>query len=240
MNKEELKLLQEKYNGIIIEKTIEDIKQMCDQGELNINAPASSIWVVNYSGEEPAIQADMLLDQLIDTGISTLVVINHEDVFKKVYAVKDYKGQQDIIAILKDSIDVAKFDELYSETADMFSLSNYLNEQLQLNGTYVKEEYDPLNFNERQAKVDEVEEKYKNGEITLGEMFQEFGWINEDEFDKDKIAEIVEKLVNGELNTKDIVDKLNNQELNSVEINTIQDILKKKYPDVYDKLNQEI
>jgi anti-sigma28 factor (negative regulator of flagellin synthesis) len=240
MNKEELKLLQEKYNGIIIEKTIEDIKKMCDQGELDINAPASSIWVVNYSGEEPAIQADMLLNQLIDTGISTLIVINHEDMFKKVYAVKDYKGQQDIIAILKDSIDVAKFDELYSETADMFSLSNYLNEQLQLNGTYVKEEYDPLNFNGRQAEVDAIEEKYNNGEITLGEMFQEFGWIKEGEFDKDKIAEIVEKLVSGELNTKDIVDKLNNQELNSVEINTIQDILKKKYPDVYDKLNQEI
>lgn len=241
MDKEALAELNKKYEGIIVEKTIHQIKDMCDNGKLDINLAPTNIWVVNYSGEEPAIQADMLLNQLVDTEISTLIVIDHKEMFKEIYAVKDYKGQQDIIAVLNSSkVDAEKFNDLYSETADMFSIKSYLIEQLSLDGTYEKEEYDPLKFREQQAKVDEVEKKFKDGEITLGEMFQEFGWISDEGYDKDKVVDIIEKLINGELNTQDIIDKINNQELTSVELSTVQDILKKKYPEVYDKLNQQI
>ena len=48
--------------------------------------------------------------------------------------------------------------------------------------------------------VDETEEKYRNGEITYGEMCKKFNWANDDTYKREKIDEILNKIVKKNVN----------------------------------------
>lgn len=234
------KELKQRYENLIEEISIEGLKGLFDNKQLDINSLPDKIYVVNYLGDIPEKQAEFLLNSFVDNDLTYIIELKPENLFEKIYAVKDYKGQQDIIVIFKDNvIQNDKLQELYSETLDEFKISKYLDEQLSLIGSYKKEEYDPLGFNEEQKKIDDIEEKMMSGELTFGEGLKEFGLIDDDDYNNEKVIEIIEKLVKDDIDAKALQDMVKNNEINQIELATIANIIKKKYPEIDDKLNKQ-
>lgn len=226
-SKEELQQLKDKYSSFIVEKTIDEIKGMCDNKELDIDSNLDKVWVVNYLGSDPAEQAEMFLNILVGSGITSVIEINPEKIFSKIFAVKDYKGQQDIIALfLDDVIRLDIIEDLYSETKEMFLLKTYLSDQLPMSNTYVKSEYDPLNFNERNKKLDEDIEKVNNGEMNIGEFLSEIGWVDKIEgedtnVDYAKVNDIKNKIIAKKIAMEEIKKMFESGEITIKELRLI-------------------
>lgn len=241
MDKKEEKELKERYNNLIKEIDITQLKSMCDNNEININAMPNKIWVVNFLGCMPEEQAEFILNLLVLNDVVYMVEIKPENLFERIYAIKDYRGQQDIIAIFQDDkANYNKMLELYPETITEFTISKYVNEQLSLQGTNNQEKYDPLGFGDQQKKIDDIASKLESGEITFGESLRELGLIGDDDYDNKKVIDIIEKLVNKKINPNGIKKMFENNEINVFELDTISKILKSKYPEINKQLNEDI
>lgn len=224
------------YKDLIKEITFEEVKQKCKSGEININSSADEVWVVNYLGNEAENQADHLLNMFVDNEIAFMVEINPSSLYDKIYSVKDHNGNTDIIAIFKKGIiDTNKMFEIYEDTIDEFTVSKYISDQEKLN-SIEKEEYDPLGFKERQSQIDIAKQKYKDGEISLGELLKELGY-NID-YNKEQAIEIAEKLIKREMTYDNLKDLYKKGEITYLDLIDISSIIDKEFPELHKEFNE--
>ena len=220
MNNEELK---EKYKDILEESTIQNVKELCDKGILNFNSNPSKIWVCSFLKNDPYEQAQFMLNSLVNNECALIYDAIPVDLFEKIYAVKDYKNFQDIIIVFKDDIiDEPLMNQIYSATIDNFRLDNYLQQQLELSGTYVKETFDPLNYNETNEKLEKLvsdleseDENIKSQAVK--DLLEGIGLIGEPD-DKEKDSDINYEKVN-DIKIGYLTGKITNDQLREMAIN---------------------
>ncbi len=231
--------LLELYKPFITEISFDDFKEKCIAGEIDNLMPVNKAIVVDYMGNEAHLQADFLLNMLIDNGIVFSIESNPSNVFEKIYSVQS-TNVTDIVAILKDDIvDIDKFTELYGETLDEFTLNKYLqNQQVYIEKHENREMYDPLKFEESQKKLDDLNQQLDDGTISLGEFLQKIGVV--DNYDNSKVIDTVEKIVNNEMDLNDLQEMYNSKEINTIELDEISNIIKKQYPEINEKFNNSI
>lgn len=223
------------YKQIIEEITFNEIKEKCNNGEIDIKSPAEKIWVVNYLGDEAENQANHLLNMFVDNDIAFMVEINPKTLFKKIYSTKDHNNSTNIIAIFNDNIvDRNKILEVYDDTIDEFTLAKYIESEDKLS-SIEKEEYDPLGFTEHQKHIDNVKERYNNGEISFGEMLKELGYI---EYDKELVTETAEKLIKKEITFNELNEMYESGQLTSVDLVDISMIIEKEFPRLNEEFNK--
>lgn len=237
MYEERLKVAKEKFSKFIEETTIEDIKEKCNKSELDINSDISKIWTVDYcGGPDSEMMVDEFYDMILNDELIKSVMISPEIVFKKIYSVKNYKDENELIVLFNDNIfDMEKLNAEYELIQQENSLKAYLERYEQLPKEYHQEIYDPLDFIGQQAKLDELQQKLENKEISLIDVFKEMGY----EGDYDKLEDIANDLINGKIGNAEIQEKLQAGELIPIELVLIQSVIEQFYPEVLEKLNAE-
>ena len=95
--------LLELYKPLIEEISFEEFKEKCINREIDHLMPVSKAIVVDYMGNEPQVQADFLLNMLIDNEIVFSIELNPSKIFEKIYSIKS-TNVTDIVAILKDNV----------------------------------------------------------------------------------------------------------------------------------------
>lgn len=231
--------LLELYKPFIEEISFEEFKEKCINREIDHLMPVSKAIVVDYMGNEPQVQADFLLNMLIDNEIVFSIELNPSKIFEKIYSIKS-TNVTDIVAILKDNvINMDNFVELYGETLDEFTLDKYLkNQQVFIQKHENREMYDPLKFEESQKKIDNLKQQLDDGIISLGEFLKNMGII--DDYDNKKIIDIVEKIVKNKIEFSDLQKMYNSGKINTIELEEISNIIKKQYPEINEKFNKSI
>lgn len=231
--------LLELYKPFIEEISFEEFKEKCINREIDHLMPVSKAIVVDYMGNEPQVQADFLLNMLIDNEIVFSIELNPSKIFEKIYSIKS-TNVTDIVAILKDNvINMDNFVELYGETLDEFTLDKYLkNQQVFIQKHENREMYDPLKFEESQKKIDNLKQQLDDGIISLGEFLKNMGII--DDYDNKKIIDIVEKIVKNKIEFSDLQKMYNSGKINTIELEEIFNIIKKQYPEINEKFNKSI
>lgn len=223
------------YKNIIQEITFNEIKEKCNNGEIDINSPVEKIWVVNYLGNEAESQADYLLNMFVSNEIVFMVEINPKTLFKTIYSIKDHNDNIDIVAIFNENIvDRNRILELYDETVDEFTIAKYIENEEELS-LIEKEEYDPLGFKERQKAINNAKQKYKDGEISLGEMLKELGYMD---YDKELVMETAEKLIKKEMTFDELTEMYNSGKLTSIDLVDISTIIEKEFPELNEEFNK--
>lgn len=223
------------YKEIIQEITFNEIKEKCNNGEIDINSPVEKIWVVNYLGNEAENQADYLLNMFINNEIVFMVEINPTILFKTIYSIKDHNDNTDIIAVFNDNVvDKNKILELYGDTIDEFTIAKYIVNEEELS-SIEKEEYDPLGFKEHQKIIDDTKQKYNDGEISFGELLKELGYID---YDKELVMETAEKLIKKELTFDELTEMYNSGQLTSIDLVDISTIIENEFPQLNEEFNK--
>lgn len=228
------------YKNLIEELTFEEFKNKCEANEIQSSMGIDKAIVLDFIGSEPESQVEILMNILVDNEIVFSVELNPNNIFEKIYAIKS-NDIIDVIAILQDNkLDIEKFKEVYPDTYDNFTVKNYLiNQEIFIDKVNNKEEYDPLNFKESQMKIDQIKNDYEQGNISFGEYLKKLGVIEDEDYDNQKVIDTIEKIVNREVNVKDLADMFNTQEINVMELSEINNVLKKKYPEIYEQFNEQ-
>ena len=233
-----LEIAKEQFSKFITETTIEQIQEMCAKSELDINSDISKIWAVDYcGGPDSEMMVDEFYNMILADELITLVTKVPEDVFEKIYSIKNYKDENELIVIFKDNVlDTDKLNAEYTLLQQENSLHAYLERYDSLPKEYTKEVYDPLNFIGQQQKIDELKEKWNNKEISLIDIFKELGY----EGDYDKLEQIANDLIDGKIGNTEVQEKVASGELSPIEIIIINSVLEQFHPEILEKLNSDL
>lgn len=224
------------YKDIIEEITFNEIKEKCNNGEIDINSSVDKIWTINYLGNEAEKQAEYLLNMFVDNEIAFMVEINPHNLFDKIYSIKDSNDNTDIVAMFKENVvDKNKLLDLYEDTIAEFTIAKYIEQQDNFN-SLEKEEYDPLGFKDRQAQIDIAKQKYKDSKISLGEMLKELGY-NVD-YDKQYAIDIAEKLIKREMTYEELQNLYNDGKITYLDLFDISSIIDKEFPELHREFNK--
>jgi hypothetical protein len=237
MTEKEIEQVKKQYSKYIEETTIDQIKEMCKQGQLNIDSDISKIWAVDYLIQDTSecVLKDFI-EQLTIDEVIRLVTIDAELLFEHVYSVKNYMGTDNIIVVFKD--DVFNMDSLKSEYGsiwDYHSLKEYLQRCDDNPDEFVQEKYDPLNEVEEHQKLQEIEDQIANGSTTILEGFKDY----DIGIDKDATAQIAQDLIDEKLTNADIKKMVDDGELEPIQILLIENYLNTKAPELLEKLSKD-
>ena len=228
------------FENLIVEKSFEEMIQL-------VNNEASldevQVWPSFYGEKGTNVEksTEENINILVDMGILEIVELDPKQIFDIIYKVKNYDETFSMVYIFKrELINVDKMLEQFEENSEDYKIENYIADQKSKysQGEFKQEKIDVMGMQETQDKIDAAEERYKNGEINLGEKYKEiFG--DEIEYDNDKVIALINDIVNNQLSFEDMYNKMNNQQFNRYEVDCLNDLLKKEHADIQERFNEE-
>lgn len=169
--------MDNKYKDLIENIDLSELNEKINNKELDLDSNVSKIWAINYMADTSDKTAEIMVDFLVGNEIIDVIILDPENIFEKIYSIKNYKDEEDTILIFKDNIiDTSELQKLYDdETINKFSLKCYLDDQNEKLENYKpKEKYDPLNFEKTQndinKAIEKMNEKIKSNDIDLDKL----------------------------------------------------------------------
>lgn len=230
---------ERKYENFVKEVSFDEFNEKVKNGELNINANYDEVFVFNL------IPGD--IDDMVDTFISMMdeakailsVEIDPESLFNNAYAVKNHFDIYDMVFEFKPGkIDAKKLEESFAceGSMDTYLLSKYLPEEEYNVKNYTQEKIDAMGWGEKQKEVDEIEKKYEAGEISIFDVYKEFGWADDESLNEEKVNGLLDKVKGMPID--DLFKEL--EDFTDVEFGIFNKLLKEKYPEVNEDLNKQM
>lgn len=229
---------KEFYEKITEEIDAKEFLQMVQDGKIDAKAPITKYFCYDTFGGDAQTMAEYVIDLLESSNCFNYMSCYPEEIFTKIFHMETGAGKVVICEFVNGALNEAKFKEEFEGIDDEYYIENFI-PVLAEKIDFKYEKIDALNQLELQKMVDETEEKYRNGEITYGEMCKKFNWANDDTYKREKIDEILNDLENGvELN--EVLNKMLDKQFTEIELHELQDEMEKNYPDIQKKFNEEI
>lgn len=228
------------FENLIIKESFENVIQLINnKAELD----EVQVWPSFYgeNGDDVERSTEENINILSSLEVLEIVELDPQQIFKKIYKVENYDKTISMIYLFKeDLINKNKMIEQFEENSEEYKIENYIKDQQAkyATGEFKQEKIDVLGTQEIQNRIDEAERRYAAGEINLGEKYKEiFG--EQFEYDNDKVLALIDDIVNNNLSFEDMYKKIEDQKFNKYEVASLDDILRKQYPDIQNRFNEE-
>ena len=188
---------ERKYENFVKEVSFDEFNEKVKNGELNINANYDEVFVFNLIPGDIDDMVDTFIGMMDEAKAILSVEIDPESLFNNAYAVKNHFDIYDMVFEFKPGkIDAKKLEESFAceGSMDTYLLSKYLPEEEYNVKNYTQEKIDAMGWEEKQKEVNEIEKKYEAGEISIFDVYKEFGWADDESLNEEKVNGLLDKV----------------------------------------------